>query len=63
MKFSGNVTEKHLCNISNNDICHDRYSENAKFASVRPFFKKDDQTKIKNYRPVTLLHIFSKITE
>ena len=32
------------------------YSEHAKAATVRPIFKKDDRTKIKNYRPVSLLN-------
>ena len=34
--------------------------ENAKSVSVRPILKKDDRTKIKNYRQVSLLNIFSK---
>ena len=40
-----------------------KYSEHAKTATVRPIFKKDDRTKIKNYRPVSLLNMFSKIYE
>ena len=31
--------------------------------SVRPIFKKDDRTNIKNYRPVSLLNCFLKIYE
>ena len=31
--------------------------------SLRPIFKKDDRTKIKNYRPVSHLSISSKIKE
>ena len=40
-----------------------KYSKHAKTATVRPIFKKDDRTKIKNYRPVSLLNMFSKIYE
>ena len=39
------------------------FSENVKSASVRPIFKKDDRTDIKNYRPVILRDIFSKTYE
>ena len=35
--------------------------ENTKTAKVRPIFKKDEKTKVKNYQRVSLLYIFSKI--
>ena len=35
--------------------------ENTKTAKVRPIFKKDEKTKVKNYQRVSLLDIFSKI--
>ena len=38
-----------------------KYSEHAKTATVRTVFKKEDRTKIKNYWPVSLLNMFSKI--
>ena len=59
--MSANVIDCHLSNIITCDISKNKYSEHAKTATVRPIFKKDDRTKIKNYRPVSLLNMFSKI--
>ena len=53
----------HLANIINKDIDLNGYSENAKNANIRPIFKNDDRTKLKIYRPVSLLNIFSKMYE
>ena len=63
VKMSASVIYFHLANIINNDISNNNYSEHAKTATMRPIFKKDDRTKNKNYRPVSLLNIFSKIYE
>ena len=63
VKMSANVNDCHLGNIINNDISLNKYSKHAKTATVRPIFKKDDRTKIKNYRHVSLLNIVSKIYE
>ena len=52
-----------MVNIVSNDINLNCYSENTKIANVRPVFKKDERTKVKNYRLVSLLNIFSKIYE
>ena len=63
VKMSANVIDCHLANIINNDISLNKYSKHVKTAIVRPIFKKDDRTKIKNYCPVNLLNVFSKIYE
>ena len=63
VKISANVVDCHLANRINNDISLNKYFKHAKTATVRLIFKKDDRTKIKNYRPVYLLNIFWKIYE
>ena len=50
-----------MANIISKDIDLSCYSENAKISNVRPIFKKDERTKVKNYRLVSLLNTFSKI--
>ena len=59
VQMLANVIDCHLSNIITCDISKNKYSEHAKTATVRPIFKKDDKTKIKNYRPVNLLNMFS----
>ena len=54
VKTSADIIDCHIANIINKDISNNKFSENAKAATVRP---------IKNYRPVSLLNIFSKICE
>ena len=53
----------HLSNIITCDISKTKYSECAKIATVRPVFKKDDRTKIKNNRHESLFNMLSKICE
>ena len=63
--MSANVIDCYLSKIIACDISENKYSEHAKTATSRPIFQKDDRTrtKINNYRPVSLLNIFSKIYE
>ena len=50
-------------NIIAYDTSENKRSEYAETATVRPIFKKDDRSKIKNFRHVNLLNMFSKICE
>ena len=61
IKLPANRIDSHLANIINKEIALNFYSENAKIANVRPIFKKDERTKVKHYRLLSLLNILSKI--
>ena len=55
------IIDYHIANVIIKNISDNKYSKNAKTATVRPNFKKGDRTEIiKNYRPVTLLNILTK---
>ena len=47
--------------IINKDIAQNNSSKKTKSASIRPIFKKDGIANQSNYRPISLLSIFSKI--
>ena len=61
--MSADITDCHIANITNKVISDNKFSENAKTATVRQTFKNGDRTEMKNYRPVSLLNIFTKIYE
>ena len=62
-KIARNPIDSHLTNIINRDVKENKFSEDAKTALVRPLRKKNDQDKIQNYRPVSILNGFSKVYE
>ena len=39
------------------------FSDNLKFAKVSPVFKSDNKKLVSNYRPISILPVFSKILE
>ena len=59
--MSANEIDSHLTNIVNKVIDLNSYSEITRISNVRLIFKKDEKTKVKNYRLVSLLKILSKI--
>ena len=54
------LTFKNIINLS---IKLSNFSEEWKIAKLKPTFKKDVRTDLKNYRPILLLPLVSKIIE
>ena len=50
-----------LCYIINLSFDKGHVPDELKIANVAPIFKKGDATLIKNYRPISILPVFSKI--
>ena len=63
IKTATKIADSHLTNVLNEDRELNSFSEFAKVVSVRPLYKKGERCKIKNYRPVSILNVFSKIYE
>ena len=49
-----------LCNLS---ILLSSFPDDCKIAKVKPFYKKEAKTEPKNYRPISLLPLISKVIE
>ena len=63
VKISANITDYHFANIINKNLEDCTFPEEAETPSVTPLFKKDNRTEIKNYRPVSILNVLSKLYE
>ena len=63
LKSARNVIDSHLTNIINRNIKENKFSEDAKIAIVRPLYKKNNQHKTQNYRPVSIMNGLSKVYE
>ena len=63
MKSIKNVILKPLTLIINQIINTGVFPNKLKIAKIIPIFKKDDRTLFTNYRPISLLPIFSKVIE
>ena len=49
-----------LCNLS---ISLSSFPDGCKIAKLKPLYKKEAKTKPKNYRPISLLPLISKVIE
>ena len=60
---TNDIVSDYLSNIYNDSIKDHSFPNSLKLADVIPIHKKDDRTLMKNYRPVSLLPIASKLFE
>ena len=63
IKHALNIIDSHFCNIIKKDLRKNKYSEEPKTALVRSIFKKNERSKLENYRPVSILSGMTKIYE
>ena len=61
VKLSAEVLSNSLTKIINLSINENTFPTMLKLAAILPFYKKDDRSDKKNYRPVSILSAFSKI--
>jgi Reverse transcriptase (RNA-dependent DNA polymerase) len=68
--FSNNLTKTYtkqlsrpLCDLYNFALKIGIFPDQLKISCVKPIHKASDKTKISNYRPISLIPIFSKILE
>ena len=63
LKLACNPLSELLCHIYNHSFATGSYSEKLKLAVVTPAHKSDSKMFMTNYRPLSVLPIFSKILE
>ena len=61
MKLSANILAKPLAEIINLSLFENNFPTLLKIAAILSFYKKDERSNKKNYRPVSVLSALSKI--
>ena len=63
LKDGGTILAKPLSQICNQSIKYSTFPNDCKIAKLKPLFKRVSKTDPKNYRPLSLLPLISKIIE
>ena len=63
LRLSAESISWHMTSIFNQCIDDRSFPDAAKLAEVVPSFKKDDNLSVKNYRPISILSVLSKVLE
>ena len=63
LKEGAPVLASPIMDLINLSISLSSFSDDCKIAKLKPLYKKDAKTKPKNYRPISLLLLISKIME
>lgn len=63
IKKIANFIVSPLCNIINRSIDTSIFPDDMKLAKITPLYKKGSKNLCENYRPISILSVFSKITE
>ena len=63
LKDGAEVLTKPICDIINLSIKLSTFPDKFKIAKLIPLFKKGSNTDPKNYRPISLLPLLSKLIE
>ena len=63
MKFISNLVSPLLTTILNKSLTTGCFPNSLKIARVVPIFKAGDRSFLNNYRPISILPVFSKIFE
>ena len=61
LKDGAEVLAKPICDIINLSIKPSTFPDKCKIAKLTPLFKKGSKTDSKNYRPISLLPLISKL--
>ena len=63
LKQNTDICSPILLGLINDSFHNSEFPDKLKVADITPVFKKDDATNVKNYRPVSVLPVASKIFE